>query len=122
MVPDGTNQPDIPYTSAVSMKRKWLAGLFFVTRSAIGCDSAADTVPNGYASTNPGDYIGEYIFRPSSNTPQDFASFVILKKDQTAVEIRFFKNTGQIQTTQKRWYLYLHNWRECSDREFFSSS
>jgi hypothetical protein len=30
---------------------------------------------------------------------------VILNKDQTAVEIRFFKDTGQVQTTQKKWYL-----------------
>ena len=45
------------------------------------------------------------MFRPNNSTPGDFASFVILKDDQTAVEIRFSKATGQISTTNKNWYL-----------------
>jgi hypothetical protein len=64
---------------------------------ATGCRPAA--------STNPNDYVGEYVFKPSNTLPGDSASFVILKKDQTAVEIRFSKDTGEVQTTQKRWYL-----------------
>lgn len=79
------------------MRQKSLAGLFFVMLSAIGCGSTA--------STNPNDYVGEYIFKPSNAVPGDFASFVILKKDRTAVEIRFSKETGEVQTTQKKWYL-----------------
>ena len=57
------------------------------------------------ASTNLDDYVGEYIFRPSNAPPGKFASFVILKKDQTAVEIRFSRETGQISTIQDKWYL-----------------
>lgn len=79
------------------MKQKWLTCLLFAMLPATGCSSAA--------STNLNDYVGEYIFKPSNAAPGDFASFVILKKDQTAVEIRFFKETGEVQTTQKKWYL-----------------
>lgn len=57
------------------------------------------------ASTNLNDYVGEYVFKPSNATPGDFASFVILRKDQTAVEIRFSPRTGDISTTQEKWYL-----------------
>ncbi len=78
------------------MKRKWLICAFLGLLSAAGCSSA---------STNPNDYVGEYVFKPSNASPGDFASFVILKKDQTAVEIRFFRDTGQVQTTQTKWYL-----------------
>ena len=79
------------------MKQKWLVCLLFAMFSATGCSSAA--------STNPNDYVGEYVFKPSNAATEDFASFVILKKDQTAVEIRFLKDTGEGQTTQKKWYL-----------------
>ncbi len=57
------------------------------------------------ASTNTGDYVGEYVFKPANATPGKFANFVILKKDQTAVEIRFSPQTGEITTTQEKWYL-----------------
>lgn len=57
------------------------------------------------ASTNPGDYVGEYIFKPNNTDPGDFASFVILKRDQTALEIRFSPRTGNISTAQEKWYL-----------------
>jgi hypothetical protein len=63
----------------------------------LGCRSAA--------STNPDDYVGEYVFRPSNASPGNFASFVILKNNQVAVEIRFSKSTGEVETTQKKWYL-----------------
>ena len=79
------------------MRRRWLACLFLAVLSATGCSSTV--------STNPNDYVGEYIFKPSNAAPGDFASFVILKKDQTTVEIRFSKDTGQVQTTQGKWYL-----------------
>lgn len=79
------------------MRRRWLVCLILAVLSATGCSSTV--------STNPNDYVGEYIFKPSNAAPGDFASFVVLKKDQTAVEIRFSKDTGQVQTTQKKWYL-----------------
>jgi hypothetical protein len=79
------------------MKQKWLACFLFAIFSATGCSPAP--------SANPNDYVGEYIFKPSNAAPGDFASFVILKKDQTAVEIRFVKDTGEVQTAQKKWYL-----------------
>jgi len=57
------------------------------------------------ASTNANDYVGEYVFRPSNASPGNFSSFVILKDDHVAVEIRFSKATGEVETTQKKWYL-----------------
>ena len=56
-------------------------------------------------SVNAEDCVGEYVFRPSNAAPGNFASFVILKQDHTAVEIRFSKDTGQVLTTQEKWYL-----------------
>ena len=81
----------------MQMKRKWPACLLFAALSAAGCGTSA--------STNPNDYVGEYIFVPTYADPGNFASFVILKQDHTAVEIRFSKATGQVQTTQEKWGL-----------------
>jgi len=64
---------------------------------ATGCGSAA--------STNLNDYVGEYVFKPTNAAPGNFASFIILKRDQTAVEIRFSPRTGDVLTTQEKWYL-----------------
>ncbi len=64
---------------------------------AAGCSSSV--------STNADDYVGEYVFKPSNARPGDFADFLILKKDRTAVEYRFSKETGEIVTSQKAWYL-----------------
>lgn len=74
--------------------------LLFLGAVLSGCASTAST------STNPADYVGEYIFTPYGASPGEFADFVILKKDGSAVEIRFSKDTGQISTTQEKWYLY----------------
>lgn len=79
------------------MKPNWLVCLSFVVLSITGCNSAA--------SRNPKDYVGEYVLRPRSARPGDFASFVILKEDQTAVEIRFSKEAGKVQTKMEKWYL-----------------
>ena len=79
------------------MKLKWLVCLFLAMFSVTGCSSSASTDPNVY--------VGEYVFKPDNAAPGDFASFVILKQDQTAVEIRFFKDKSEVQTTQKKWYL-----------------
>ncbi|MEO8727027.1 MAG: hypothetical protein ABI383_13005 [Acidobacteriaceae bacterium] len=79
------------------MRKLWLAIFLFAVFSVTGCISAV--------STNPNDYIGEYVFKPNNAAPGDFASFIILKQDHTALEIRFSKDTGQIQTTPGRWYL-----------------
>jgi hypothetical protein len=79
------------------MKRKWIACLLALAPWISGCRSTA--------STNPNDYVGEYIFVPTYADPGDFASFVILKSDHTAVELRFSKATGQVQMTQEKWDL-----------------
>lgn len=57
------------------------------------------------ASSNPDDYIGEYVFMPANSSPGQFASFVILKPDHEAVQIRFDKSSGQIHTNREKWYL-----------------
>jgi hypothetical protein len=79
------------------MKRYLIIGLLFAVCIAPGCSSPA--------STNPNDYVGEYLLRPNSMVPGEFASFVILKKDLTAEEITFSKETGQITSQQMNWYL-----------------
>ena len=43
---------------------------------------------------------------PVSPFGEKLPSFVILKRDQTAVEIRYSKETGRVQLTQKKWYLF----------------
>jgi hypothetical protein len=79
------------------MRHSLLTCLFIATLATTGCSSTV--------STNPDDYAGEYVLTPSSVVPGEFASFVILKKDHTAVEIRFSKETSQVSTVQKNWYL-----------------
>jgi hypothetical protein len=79
------------------MKRKLVISCCLAVLCTVGCSSTA--------STKPSDYVGEYIFTPFNTVPGDFASVVILKGDQTAIEFRFARNTGQVQTTQKKWYL-----------------
>ncbi len=64
---------------------------------------------NSPISENPDDYVGEYVYKPSNHPietfPQQFASFVILKKNHVAVEIRFVRSTGIVLTTEEKWYL-----------------
>jgi hypothetical protein len=79
------------------MGRRLLTCFSLVLFAATGC-----SLP---ASTNPDDYVGEYVLTPSSVEPGEFASFLILKSDHTAVEIRFSKETSQISTVQKNWHL-----------------
>ncbi|HEU5231587.1 MAG TPA: hypothetical protein VFU50_01920 [Terriglobales bacterium] len=57
-------------------------------------------------STNPADYVGEYVYRPDFSDPGKFASFIILEKDHTAIEIRFIKATGEVVQSQRKWDLY----------------
>ena len=56
-------------------------------------------------STDWRDYVGEYVFQPNNADPGRFASFVILKQDHTALEVRFSKQTGQVAINQEKWYL-----------------
>ena len=79
------------------MKRYLLVCFSLAFFMVLGCNSPA--------STNPDDYVGEYVLTPSSVVPGEFASFVILKADRTAVEIRFSKATGEISTVQKSWHI-----------------
>ena len=79
------------------MKREWLAILFLISTTGAGCSAPV--------STNANDYVGEYVFQPNNANPGEFADFVVLKADHTAVEIRFSKDTGQLSSIQTRWYL-----------------
>ena len=60
---------------------------------------------NSEPSTDPKDYVGEYIYQPSDADPGELASFILLKRDSTAFEVRFIKNTGRVSTSQERWGL-----------------
>lgn len=72
--------------------------LFLAALLLAACSSSAP-------STNPDEYVGEYVLMPANSDPGDFASFVILKRDRTAVEVRFHRTTGEMSTMQKKWYL-----------------
>ena len=78
------------------MRQKWQA-LFLLIIALAACSRPV--------STNNDDYVGEYIFTPVNADPGKFADFVILKKDHSAVEIRFSKNTGQVVTAETQWHL-----------------
>ena len=69
-----------------------LAGLFLA-----GCSPTP--------STNPNDYVGEYVFIPADADPGEVANFVVLRRDHTAIEVRFNMATGEISSTKKKWYL-----------------
>jgi hypothetical protein len=60
-------------------------------------------------SKNPSDYVGEYVYNPINHPvdtfPEPFASFVILKRNHTAVWLRFVKSTGQVLITERKWRL-----------------
>lgn len=56
-------------------------------------------------STHPEDYVGEYVFTPHVEVPQEFADVLILASNQEAVEIRFDRRTGREQTRSESWYL-----------------
>ena len=77
--------------------RRWVRLLFFTASLLAGCSRAV--------STNPGDYVGEYVFMPANSNPGEFASFVLLRRDHTVVEVRFNETTGAVSTTKKKWYL-----------------
>lgn len=80
------------------MKGFSFAVLFLASVVVVGCSSPV--------STDPNDYVGEYIFTPNEVVPADFVSFVILKKDHFAIESRFTQATSKITTLQKNWYLH----------------
>lgn len=83
------------------MKRGISICLSLILFAVLGCSSPA--------STNPNDYVGEYVFRPFDSDPGKFADLIILKSDSTAVEIRFSKATGEVTTTQTKWDLSSRN-------------
>ena len=79
------------------MTQKWLALFLLIVLAFAGC--------RGPVSTNSEDYVGEYVFTPSNANPGKFADFVILKKDHSAIEMRFSRDTGQVSTTETQWHL-----------------
>jgi hypothetical protein len=97
MASNGSRKSDIPHSGAMLMKHYLVACFSLVLFVVFGCSSPA--------SANFVDYVGEYVLTPSSVVPGEFASFVILKADHSAVEIRFSKLTGEISTVQKSWDL-----------------
>ncbi len=65
----------------------------------IGCSSPV------IASTNPSDYVGEYVLHPGKGDHVKFADFLILKADHSAVGIRFSDETQQVLQSKLRWNL-----------------
>lgn len=52
--------------------------------------------------------VGEYVFYPRSTEPGRFADFIILKNDNTTVEVRFSKDTGEARITKGKWGMLTH--------------
>jgi hypothetical protein len=67
--------------------------------AVIGCSSPV------IASTNPSDYVGEYVLHPGKGDHVKFADFLILKADHSAVGIRFSDETQQVLQSKLRWNL-----------------
>jgi hypothetical protein len=78
--------------------------LVFLLLAGFSMTGCSDGTPI-MASTNPADYVGEYVLTPSDGTHVQFADFLILRTDQTAVGIRFSKETEQVLTTKSKWSL-----------------
>lgn len=83
------------------MKRSCIAIILFAVFVLAGCHSAV--------STNPNDYVGEYVFKQNKGDWEAYPTFLILRKDHTAVEITFSRDTGQVTTTEKKWDLSSRN-------------
>jgi hypothetical protein len=83
------------------MKRSCLITIMFALFVLVGCRSDA--------SSDPDDYVGEYVFRTNTADLEASPTFLILKKDHTAVEITFSRATGQVMTTEKKWDLSSRN-------------
>lgn len=64
------------------------------------------------ASTNPEDYVGEYVFMPENDSPGKFADFVVLNRDHTGIELRYDRAGGKLHTARTRWYLDNHGTSE----------
>jgi hypothetical protein len=80
------------------MRQALLFVLSLASFSLSGCASRV--------SSNPADYVGEYVFMPAnSSPPARFASFVVLKPDHEAVEIKSDPHSGVVQTKTETWYL-----------------
>jgi hypothetical protein len=80
------------------MRHLSLSLFFVVSFALVGCRSRV--------SSSPSDYVGEYLFGPSNvSPPEGFASFVVLKPDHEAVEIRFDRGSGTVHTKTENWYL-----------------
>jgi hypothetical protein len=59
-------------------------------------------------STDPGDYVGVYVFTPGQDPGMDgkhYADIVILRPESAATEIRFDKGTGHVASTETTWRL-----------------
>ena len=57
----------------------------------------------GHVSTNSSDYVGEYVFTPHEAPPAEFADFLVLRSDGTALEVRYSRSSGQVSTKERRW-------------------
>lgn len=55
-------------------------------------------------STNPSDYVGQYVFTPRMQVPHEFAAFLILANDHDAIEI-MSNGSVPISTTTEVWHL-----------------
>ena len=104
----------LPGMLQMKMKRNYITYLFFVLLSLTGCNSdfidvlLFPTGSNFEVSADPNDYIGEYVFKPFNTNIEKFANLLILKKDFTAVEIRYFNDIDHVFITETKWRVFTY--------------
>jgi hypothetical protein len=75
----------------------------------LGCFLAASTTACGpAASTDEKDYVGEYVFSPGPEVRKGFADLVVLRSDHVALQVRYLKTEGRIETVETTWMLIMN--------------
>lgn len=69
-------------------------------------------------SSNPVEYVGEYVLMPNDGTQVQFADVLILKKNYTAVGVRLSRETEQVLTSKTKWSLNHTNTENVNIGEF----
>jgi hypothetical protein len=67
--------------------------------------SAFCTIGCAKHSANVADYVGEYVYSQPDHSPGPFASFIVLKRDMTSVEVRYNKTSDRVSITNEKWDL-----------------
>src|SRR6185437_7683350 len=96
------------------IRRSAIICILFAVSAVSGCDSGSAVL----VSSNPVEYVGEYVLMPNDGTHVQFADVLILKKDYTAVGVRLSRETEQVLTSKTKWSLNHTNTENVNIGEF----